>query len=88
MRPPQEDLAYEDEESEEEQPLPFAIRGNDDHQEVERGRRLENRMIIHNRALGDINTIAEGSQGVANPIPLEEAMLEASLQERYSRQQG
>ena len=56
-----EDLTYEDEELEKEQPLPLAIRGNNGRHEAERRRCPENRMIIHNRAIGDINTIAGGS---------------------------
>jgi hypothetical protein len=58
MHPSREDLAYKDEESEEEQPLPLVIRGNDGHQEVKWRRHPENWIIIHNRAIGDINTTA------------------------------
>jgi hypothetical protein len=49
--------------SEEEQPFPLAVRGNEGGQEAERRRRPENRLVIHNRAIGDINTIAGGFAG-------------------------
>jgi hypothetical protein len=55
-----EGLLHEDNESEEEQPFPFAVRGNKGRQEVERRRHPDNRLVIHNRVIGDINTIVGG----------------------------
>jgi hypothetical protein len=62
MRPPREELAYEDEELEE-QHLPLVVRGDDGHPKGERRWHLEDRLIIHNRAIGDINTITRGFVG-------------------------
>jgi hypothetical protein len=46
-----EDLPHEDDESDEDQPYPLAVRRDEGCQEVKRRRHLENRLVIHNRAI-------------------------------------